>query len=286
MTIPPPPIAPAAPLAADYLLAARRTATWRQIVPSHRLPVVAKTPLMIALGVSLSGGAFGAATVGATMLLASALWAVLYILNEATDLLCEHGLHVPRRVLVPLYGLPVVFCVLAGLLSVRLLLPFAGMTASQFIYCAPRFRLKRYWWAIVLLSGTLNPILRLQCGIVWGTHGVSLLCYAAFVFAHLGASLRARVLLRERDRRLGYSTVPNGSETAGKICTALGFVGAIVLCLEGALPMTLLPLFGVAIAFAVYAWSGKETNVARLRRGWLWFALLSLFALAALFAHR
>ena len=263
----------------------RTAATWRQILPGHRLPVVSKTALLLALGVFLSGGAFRSGTVGVAMLLASLLWCDLYILNEATDLICERRMTVPRPVLAFLVLLPICLCGAAFALSPAFALPFALMVVSQIAYCVPPLRLKRHWWAIVLLSGTLNPVLRLQCGVAFGIHGLSPLVYAAFIAAHIGASLRARALLRSRDAGFGYGPVPAGAETAGKLCTLAGFVGAAELCRTGAFPPAFVPMLIVAAGFSLYAWSARKPEIGRLRRGWLWFALMAFFALAALFLH-
>src|SRR5262245_41724604 len=79
-----------------YALVQARAASWRRILPSHRIPVIAKTPLMVALGVYLAGGDLGTRAVALTMALTALLWAALYALNEATDLRLEQRLNVPR----------------------------------------------------------------------------------------------------------------------------------------------------------------------------------------------
>src|SRR5579871_5261800 len=72
----------------------RNGAVWRQLLPTHRLSVVAKTPVLVALGLFLAGGRFVWGTVGWTLVLAAALWGVLYALNEAYDLAYEDGYEV------------------------------------------------------------------------------------------------------------------------------------------------------------------------------------------------
>ncbi len=286
MSILPPALASAKSARQEYALAPRRAASWRQILPGHRLPVVSKTALLIALGVCLSGGAFHGRVVAETILLAALLWCDLYILNEATDLICEQKMRVARPVLAFLFTLPFLLCCAAYAVFPPLALPFGLMTASQLAYCAPPLRLKRYWWAIILLSGTLNPALRLQCGVELGVHSLTPLIYAAFISAHVGAALRARVLLRERDQKFGYAPVPAGAETAGKLFTLLGFLGAAELCRAGAFPPVFVPMLLAAAGFSISAWSGRKTDLGRLRRGWLWFALMAFIALAALFLHQ
>lgn len=286
MSLRPPILAPTKSARQTYAVTPCRVASWRQILPGHRLPVVSKTALLIALGVYLSGGAFRGATVGLTILLAAMLWCDLYILNEATDLICEQKMQVSRPALAFLYTLPLLLCFAAYCVLPPLALPFSLMVASQFAYCVPPLRLKRYWWAIILLSGTLNPVLRLQCGVELGVHSLTPLVYAAFISAHIGAALRARALLRKRDRKFGYRPVPAGAETAGKLFTLFGFLGAAELCRVKAFPPAFIPMLIAAAAFSVYAWSGRRTEIGRLRRGWLWFALMSFVALGALFLHR
>ncbi|HLK57599.1 MAG TPA: hypothetical protein VKU00_13625 [Chthonomonadaceae bacterium] len=263
-----------------------RTASWRQLFPSHRLPVLSKTPLLIALGLTLTGGRFDPRTVGTTMVLFALLWADLYALNEATDLELEQGLQVPRRYLIPLYLLPCLLCIGALCLSVRLLLPFGLTMLSQFAYCVPPFRLKRWWWAILLLSGVLNPILRLEAGAVWGAHSIPLLAYVAFVSLHLGAALRARGLQRARDSGFGYAIAPHGCDLTGILCTLIGIAVVFLLCLQGVLPKQCLYFLIPCIGFAIYAWSGRAKSMSDLRQGWLWFAVLALIALVILLTHK
>lgn len=269
-----------------HTLASPRYATVRQLLPTHRAAVIAKTPMLVALGCYLAGGRFDTPAIWWTMALSAALWAFLYPLNESTDLIHEQHFHMDRRVQAILFLLPLVVCLLAWPLSPWLTLLFALMLAGQLAYCAPPLRLKRYWWAILVLSGTLNPVLRLQCGALWGGHPISNLAYGAVVALHLGASLRSRGLLRDRDQKLGYHVLPPGGELIGAFCTGAGFLGAFRLCANGALPGSFGYFLALAAGFAVYAWSGRETNVARLRQGWLWFAIVSCFALAALLSRR
>ncbi len=41
----------------------------------------------------------------------------------------------------------------------------------------------------------------------------------------------------------------------------------------------------IATVFACYAWSNRATSMTQLRQGWLWFAILSLFALFTLLGN-
>jgi hypothetical protein len=262
-----------------------RRAAWMQLLPPHRLTVIAKTPMLVAVGVYASGGPFRTMPVALTLLVTSGLWAVLYAVNEATDLEGENHLAVDigiRRLLAALC----VGVILAGAaVTPRLALLLTLMVAGQLIYCLPPIRLKRRWWAVLLLSGVLNPILRLECGALWGPHAIPPLAYAVFVSLHLGASIRSRCLLRDRDRKLGYRVAPERTEWVGMTCTAVGLCGGYVLSAQGVLPPIFVLFTTIAALFSFYAWSGRVTSVARLRQGWLWFSLLSLLALAVLLSQ-
>jgi hypothetical protein len=248
--------------------------------------VIAKTPLMVAVGLYLSEARFAPGAAGLTLALSAALWAALYALNEATDLTLERGLTVSPRMRAFLFAPVCAVCLATAFLSLPLASLFMWMAAGQIAYCAPPLRLKRWWWAVLFLSGVMNPLLRLECGAQWGAHPIPLTAGAVVVSLHLGASMRSRALLRERDRRLGYVVAPPGSEIAGMFLTGAGLLGGAALCAQGALPRVFL-LFGpVVVPFALYAWSGRVTSMARLRQGWLWFAVLACLALAILLHAR
>lgn len=269
-----------------YAVVASSHAAWADLLPAHRLPVIAKTPIMVALGAYMAGGQFNQRSVVVTMIVTAALWTILYAINEATDLMQEHQMPVARKMRLMLLCLCAVVCMIAGCLSLKLGGLCLLMALGQLAYCMPPVRLKRYWWAVLLLSGMLNPVLRLECGALWGTHSVSALTYLVFVSLHLGASIRSRVLLRERDRKLAYCIAPARTEWAGMLCTGTGLLGAYVLCWQGVLPRVFLLFVTVATVFSFYAWSTKVTSVSRLRQGWLWFAVLALVAFALLYLNR
>lgn len=264
----------------------QRRAEWSQLLPAHRLPVIAKTPLIVALGIYLTGGRFDTLACWQTMGLAAALWTVLYALNEATDLEDERGLFIAgnRKAALLVAGLAV--CLAGFSVSVSLMLLFVLMTAGQCAYCVKPLRWKRFWWAALLLSGGLNPVLRLECGALLGAHAIPPLAYAVFVLLHEGAAMRSRTLQRKRDARLGYHTAPAWLQSVGIAATLLGFVGAFWFCWQGLVPLEFTPMLAVGALFAVYAWSGKARNVGTLRRGWLVFAAMALIALVILFFER
>lgn len=257
-------------------------ATWRQILPPHRISVTAKTPILVALGVHLTGGGFDTPGVWLTMALAAALWFSLYALNEALDLTWEQGLTVDSRRMALLYALPPALCCAAMTISSALFWCFALMAAGQAAYCVRPVRLKRYWWAILVLSGVLNPLLRLQCGALWGSHGIPVAAGLTLVSLHLGATIRARVLLRDRDLGFSYRVAPAHAEWVGMGFTLLGLAGCVILWYQGSIPRLFAPFVALGVAFSLYAWSGRIQSISRLRQGWMWFAVFSLLALAEL----
>jgi hypothetical protein len=269
-----------------YALVKVRAASWRQLLPSHRLPVIAKTPILILVGVYIADGDFTSRQVLLTMLLAACLWTVLYAVNEATDLIAEQGYRVEpgTRAIFVVTGIGI--CLLGTAVVPRLGLLLTLMALGQITYSVPPLRVKRHWWAVLLLSGILNPVLRLECGVIWGTRPIPVGAYAVFVSLHLGAAILSRCLLRRRDTRLGYHTAPQHFERVGMVCTGLGLLGAYALSWSGILPGFCMLFTTIAVVFAVYAWSGRATSLSRLRRGWSLFALLALSALATLMIQR
>ncbi len=257
-----------------------------QLLPAHRLLAVAKTVILVALGVYLAGGQFERAGVWLTLLLGGLLWACLYALNEFTDLVAERGYRPQRSLGLLLVAAPLLVSVAAGSLSPTLLALFLAMIAGQMVYSVSPLRLKRFWWANPLLSGIINPVLRFQCGVLWGTHPVLWPAYGAVVCLHLGAALRARVLQRERDRGLGYSAAPSAVNGVGLVLVMLGFGAMFLLYLEGALPAPVMLATVGAMVFAAYAWSGHVNDIRQVRAGWLGFAVLALISFFILLTVR
>ena len=266
---------PLGPVAIPLKSRGARTVHWSEVFPAHRLPVIAKTVLLVALGAWLSGVRLHPYPLGATIVLASVLWLGLYGINEYTDLTLERRLQPAPIGLAP----AVVFVVVALLGSLwlphLLTLLLLAMVAGQLLYCVPPARLKRWWFAVVLLSGIANPLLRLECGAIFGRHGIPISVVATILLLHVGATLRSRGLLRRRDAGFGYRVAPPIAEAAGKTFTALGLVGAWAVCLVGIIPHIFLTFVVAATFFAAYAWSGRELTVDRLRGGWIWFAVFT-----------
>lgn len=260
----------------------RTYATWRQLLPGHRMATVAKTPLLVAFGMYLSGGHFELQTVGVSMLLASLLWAFLYVFNESCDLTCEENYSVSAWTRIILFIIPLVISASGLLVSWQLFMLLMMMTIGQIAYCMQPFRLKRYWWVAPLLSGVVNPVLRMECGAIWGSHPVPAAAIVVLVSIHLSSAIRTRSLQRERDKRFGYLTAPQLSDKAGAFCMAVGLVGANCLCFQKVLPPYLAFATVPAIGFSAYAWSGKVKNMNQLRKGWTWFAVIALVVLLAM----
>ena len=250
------------------------------------MATVTKTPLLVALGIYLSGGTFDLRAFGLTSVLAAALWAVLYALNESYDLALESDCVVSRKKRAILYAAAAAIVAASALLSPWLLVLFVLMCAGQLAYCVPPVRLKRYWWAAPLLSGVVNPILRLECGAIWGAHAIPVVAVCSIAFMHLSSAIRTRSLLRGRDQGFGYRIAPKSSDKFGAVSMTLGLLGICVLCYQRILPPSFILLTVLSAAYAAYAWSGRVNNIAQLRRGWIWFAILSVVALAGLFFKR
>ncbi len=259
---------------------------WREVVPIHRLPVITKTPVMIIAGAYLSHAEFHVNTVIATMVLASALWTVLYYYNELTDIKLEKQAEVQSGLDTLCLTLMALLVAMGFAVRIGVGVCLLGMAVSQWGYCSPTLRLKRYWQANILLSGTINPILRFAAGAVWGTTEIPWLLLGMYVLLNFGASTRTRTLLRKRDAGLGYTQAPAWMEAVGKTATCLGFSCVVILIVKHALHPIFLLFFLIAAGYAVYAWSGRVTQMGQLRRGWLLFAGLSLFVIAFLFLHK
>ena len=115
-----------------YAVVAKTGASWRQLLPAHRLPVIAKTPIMVALGVYMAGGQFSQLRVALTMIITAALWTVLYAINESTDLAQEHQVRVAGKMRLLLFGVCTLICAgafwLSPIVGVLCLLMAGGQT--------------------------------------------------------------------------------------------------------------------------------------------------------------
>lgn len=252
------------------------------LVPFDRVLLVSKTPLLVVLGAYVAGATGELSRVGTTAALASALWLFLYAFNEATDACLERSFSVHPSVAQLLASIAVSLSFFALALSPTLAVLFLTMTVGQFVYSLPPLRLKRYWWFIVLVSGVVNPLLRIECGVVLGDHPVPPLVYAAVLLVHIGGASRTRLLRRDRDRSFGYRVAPDWLRFVGCAAAVLGMVGVFAMCLISMLPVRVLPIAFVGLAFTVYAWSGRTTDIAVLRKGWALFAPLAIVAMLML----
>lgn len=260
----------------------RPLASPMQLLPVHRLTVIAKTPLLLALGMYMSGGHFAWPTVGASLILASLLWGILYAVNEAFDLTLEEGYVVARAAIVTLVACVLAICAIAYVVSPALALLFAVMTAGQLAYCMPPIRLKRWWWPVLILSGVVNPVLRAYCGAIWGPEPVPFLAVLAIVLIHVGATIRTRALQRERDRKLQYRVSPRTLDRLGAVFTALGLADSAYLCMLNVYPRVFLITAPFVLGFFLYAWSAKAKSMKKVRRGWILFVVGAIFGMAVL----
>src|SRR5579862_3592256 len=121
----------------NYAPAGAHRVMWAQLLPQHRLTVIAKTPMLVAVGVYAAGGRFTTVPVALTLLVTAGLWAVLYAVNEATDLQGEQHQVVDFRVRALLAALCAAIVAAGAAVTLRLALLMAGMVAGQLVYCLP-----------------------------------------------------------------------------------------------------------------------------------------------------
>lgn len=264
------------------MASARRLASARQLLPIHRLTVITKTPLLVALGLYMSGGHFAWPTVGTTLVLASLMWGALYAVNEAFDLTLEEGYIVPRATIAALVACVAAICAVAFTVSPALALLFVLMTAGQLAYFMPPLRLKRWWWPVLMLSGVVNPVLRAYCGAIWGPEPVPFMALLAIILIHLGATIRTRALQRERDRNLRYRVSPAALDRIGAGLAMLGIVDSAYLCIINVFPRLFLLSGPFVVGFAVYAWSARAKSMKKVRRGWILFVVGAIFGVLIL----
>jgi hypothetical protein len=241
---------------------------------ADRVFLVAKTPLIIALGAYLAGPRSQDSHLGLAMELASLLWLGLYALNESSDAAWERGtrarFYSGQVAIIALLALVIVTAAL--FIDAKLSGLFLSMVATQIAYSLPPLRLKCHWEFVILISGVVNPLLRMSCGSMFGDHPVPVLAYVTVVLLHLGGALRTRLLRRERDHLLGYRVAPNVVHFPGIVFTMLGLLGTCFMCWRGILPSLLTPCAIAGLAFAAYAWSRQARDVAILRKAWVLIA--------------
>ncbi len=258
----------------------RAEAIW--LLPSHRLPVLLKTPAIVAIGCFSSGGNLGSPQTIAILTLSTFLWAALYALNEWTDLREEQRLNLPLWQSRLLIFTSLFICALASAYSHYAGLLLLLMSLGQMIYCLNPFRVKRYWFGALLLSGIINPALRLECGGTLGSHSVPAVLVICVISLHIGAATRSRCTLRKRDSSFGYHTAPGGLELFGILFTIIGHFTGIMASVEGILPHIFIIFLAGSALFSCYAWSNKHRSISELRRGWLWFAMVAVIALGVM----
>ncbi len=129
----------------------------------------------------------------------------------------------------------------------------------------------------MLLSGVINPLLRVECGAIFGKPVLPWLIYVTLVLVHVNGALRTRLLRKDRDTRLGYQTMPEAFRVVGhgggrsRRCSAW-----LLMCVTGLFPKVFYPLVGMTALFLGYVWSGKVQDISSLRKAWLLCAPLAL----------
>jgi len=260
----------------------REKARFGQLLPIHRLTVIAKTPVLVAFGLYMADGRFAWQTVGATLVLASLMWAALYAVNEAFDLTLEEHYVVPTATIAGLVGGVVLICGAAYLISPALALLFVLMTVGQLAYCVPPIRLKRWWWPVLILSGIFNPVLRAYCGAIWGSAPMPVLGVLSIVLIHVGSTIRTRALQRGRDLNLEYQIAPPSVDRVGAVFTVLGILDGAYMCAMNVFPRVFLLSAPFVIGFTLFAWSDKTKSMKAVRRGWILFSVAAAFGLVVL----
>jgi hypothetical protein len=228
----------------------------------------------MAVGAYLSRAPLQADALWAAMALTSVLWICLYALNECSDLILEHRADVGRSRQAALIALPLIIAAASTFVSSKLPALLLLMVATQVAYSLPPLRWKRHWELIVLVSGVINPVLRLLSGAAFGDQPIPAVAFATLVLLHLGGTLRTRQLRRERDRSLGYRVAPGMVHYPGVAATILGLCGICVMCQTAILPRVFGLFAAAGLLFAVHAWSGRTQEVTVLRKAWVLFAAL------------
>lgn len=258
------------------------TFAWQRVFPIHRLANVAKTPLLVAVGLYAAGGRWETSTVGATLVLTALLWLLLYTLNESVDRVHEEGIAVPAGTLQVLAAGIAIVCTAAAFVSPLLGVFCVGMTFSQLAYCLSPMRWKRHRWGGILVSGAVNPMLRLLCGATWGPLPLPWTLLIVVVCIHLGTAIRSRTLLRARDSNLGYATLPETYSVPGVLFSAAGVAGVFLLAFQGVLPRVTLLFALIGLLYSIYMWGYRRVEIQQLRTNWIGFATLSIAATCVL----
>jgi len=240
------------------------------------MAMVTKTAMLVCFGAYFSGTTAAWTTVAAGVLAASALWFFLYALNEVWDLALEQGRPISKIWSVGIGGALAAIILLSVSISPLLATLLLLTALSQAAYSLPPIRAKRYWWMVLLLSGVTNPVLRLHCGAVFGTHAIPVLAYLTAILLHVGGAVRTRLLRRARDARLGYRTVPEFMRAVGMAAAGGGLLCVALMCATDILPRAFYPLTVAAAIFTGYVWSGKVDDIHPLRKAWLLCAPLAL----------
>ena len=147
-------------------------------------------------------------------------------------------------------------------------------------------RLKRYWWAVLAVEWYDEPLFEAAMRSVVGNS-----CVFGAVLYRLCQSAPGRIhsvagVAAGAGPQIGllYRAAPLGMGGYGLY--ERWPVRRLWALLAGNIAPRIPSLSHVATVFSIYAWSGRVTNVSRLRQGWLWFAVLALVAFALLYLNR
>lgn len=175
----------------------------------HRIWAVLKTTVLVVLGAYLAGHV--TLHVAKGVLIASALWLGLYLINEEYDRYLEVDEPLDDNLIAE--SILVIFCIYVGALVLGPpSIIVAAMAMFELLYSYPRFRLKKYPWAGPILSGFIGPTLRFGLGVILSfsasTNFVLIVSvYLMLLVVHLPGAIKSRVFRRVRDKSLGYFTL-------------------------------------------------------------------------------
>lgn len=245
-----------------------------KLLPVKRVGALAKTALLVSVGAYVTGRRLDH-DVASSVVLATGLWAVLYALNEASDLVYEQKKRLPRVLFVALYLAVVAVVVFSVRENTTFGLLILTMSVSQIVYCVGP-RLKKFWFWALLLSGVVNPILRILAGALVVSDSV-LQILPLVIVVHLTGAMTTRLKNRKKDIVHNYEPIPERYWAARP---SLQLVSLTLVCqaiASGLLPMSFASLVAVAVIFELLMrWlkggESREGGETARVAGWIIFA--------------
>jgi hypothetical protein len=242
----------------------------RDLFSWHRLFTTPKTALFIALGVYLTKGNGRSPEVWLAMFLATTLYFLLYIANEAGDSIYEAHLKVYKSTKCVIGIGLVAILIASSWLSWKITLILLGMIIFQLIYSLSSIRWKQFWLLSLAIRGFINPLLRIVCGAVFGRIPGVLITISALgvLFAlNVSSALNTAAKQKERNDEHGYQNPPELALWFGKVLGIVGGAGLVGIVIAGILPSYTIWFITLGIVFFAATWLSK-IPMSRLRKGW------------------